>query len=163
MGRTQKLPEFHHIVMIDPKATIQRPPEKIFDTRNVIKADQFPTWHKRFPDSLSVGEIFNSVLNLRSQDTIKEWGEKLMRQHRPEDFLTLPDFIQPREPMNPAPAPGLGSTVSSNPPAEPVKRCICAHCGAKISFPEGKFCWNNPQRFGGLAYCREHQTMFQVA
>ncbi|WP_088287324.1 hypothetical protein [Ideonella sp. A 288] len=31
-------------------------------------------------------------------------------------------------------------------------------CGAKLSFAEGKFCWNNEARFGGLQYCREHQA-----
>jgi hypothetical protein len=32
--------------------------------------------------------------------------------------------------------------------------------GAKISFPEGKFCWNHPGSFGGLKYCRIHQADF---
>ena len=44
-------------------------------------------------------------------------------------------------------------------PAEPTRRLVCARCAVKISFPEGKFCWNNAQRFGGLAYCREHQAL----
>jgi hypothetical protein len=30
----------------------------------------------------------------------------------------------------------------------------------KISYPEGKFSWNNAKRFGGQAYCREHQAAF---
>ncbi len=42
-GRTHKLPEFQHVVMLHPQAIIKRPPAKLFDTRNVIKADQFPT------------------------------------------------------------------------------------------------------------------------
>jgi len=37
---------------------------------------------------------------------------------------------------------------------------ICAQCGIKIGYPEGKFCWNNVKRFGGLQYCREHQAGF---
>lgn len=41
VGRTQKHPDFHHVVMLHPKATIERPPAKSFDTANVIKADQF--------------------------------------------------------------------------------------------------------------------------
>ena len=28
VGRTQKLPDFHHVVMLHPKATIERPPTK---------------------------------------------------------------------------------------------------------------------------------------
>jgi hypothetical protein len=180
-GRTQKLPEFHHVVMLDPKAIITRPPAKVFDTHNVIKADQFPTWHKRFADQVGVGTIFNALLNIRSQDTVIEWGEKLMRQHRPADLMALPDFMKPRVPFKAAapvhvvPPPVSSPVVAPvappqiqkmpematvSPVVEPSKRLICNHCGAKISYPEGKFCWNNTNRFGGVAYCREHQPLF---
>jgi hypothetical protein len=40
------------------------------------------------------------------------------------------------------------------------KKLICAHCGEKISYPEGKFCRNTAKRFGGLQYCRDHQELF---
>jgi Nuclease-related domain len=180
VGRTQKLPDFHHVVLLHPKATIERPPAKVFDTSNVIKADQFPTWHKQFVDSLGVATVFKSALNMRGLDTIKEWGEKLMRQHRPAGLLSLPDFMRPKEPRERAPAasnPVSGTTPSNTPlkgaagrqpqsamstPSkdEPQRRLICAKCAAKISFAEGKFCWNNAARFGGVAYCREHQAQF---
>lgn len=182
-GRTQKLPTFHHVVMLDPKAIITRPPTKIFDTHNVIKADQFPAWHKRFADQVGVGTVFNAFLNMRNQDTVVEWAEKLMRQHRPADLMTLPDFMKPRAsfkataPMHvarpPTPNPAIApvvqpkaqispDTVIGSTAVEPSKRLICNHCGAKISYPEGKFCWNNANRFGGAAYCREHQALFQA-
>jgi hypothetical protein len=178
VGRTQKQPDFHHVVMFHPKATIERPSSKVFDTSNVIKADQFPTWHKQFVESLGIGSVLKIALNMRGLDTIKEWGEKLKRQHRPEDLLSLPDFMRPREPRNAvsmaaisppasfangAPIKSAAKVpvpVASNQPEEPAKRLICAHCAAKISFAEGKFCWNNAKRFGGMAYCREHQALF---
>jgi hypothetical protein len=181
VGRTQKLPDIHHVVMLHPKATIQRPPSNIFDTSNVIKADQFPTWHKNFVEKIGLGTLFKAALNIRSLDTAKEWGEKIKRQHRPADLLALPDFMQPREPskaaISTATFPSLASTVSVAPvaqtqgqanlssslaahrPEEPVKKLICAHCATKITYAEGKFCWNNPKRFGGVAFCREHQAL----
>ena len=97
VGRTQKQPEFHHVVMMHPKAIITRPPSKTFDSSNVIKADQFPTWHQGFVEKLGVGAALGAMLNLRNLDTIKEWGEKLVRQHRPADLLALPDFMRPKE------------------------------------------------------------------
>lgn len=45
--RTDKLPEFHNVVMMHPKAIIQRPDPKAFDTSFLIKADQFPAWHDK--------------------------------------------------------------------------------------------------------------------
>ena len=101
-------------------------------------------------------------------------------QHRPADLLALPDFMRPRDLTKAAiPAPSLSPSAPkftapalarsqatlpappavAAPPAEPAKRLVCARCDVKISFPEGKFCWNNAQRFGGLAYGREHQAL----
>ncbi len=179
VGRTQKLPDFHHVVMLHPKATITRPPANVLDTSDVIKADQFPSWHQSFASKIGVGAVFKAALNMRSLDTVKEWGEKLMRQHRPADLLTLPDFMRPHDsakavlpqakplqnvdgrerPIQPAVNSQPSPLAATKPTEEhPVKKLICAQCGVKISYPEGKFCWNNEKRFGGLQYCREHQT-----
>jgi hypothetical protein len=169
--RTDKLPEFHNVVMMHPQATIQRPDAKAFDTSFLIKADQFRVWHEKLVDGFSTGGLFKAIFNIRSPDTIREWGEKLKRQHRTQDLLDLPDFMQPKpQPakavMEPRPAAPVFAAASVSPAptqadASLAKKLICAHCREKISFPEGKFCWNNAKRFGGLQYCREHQGLFQ--
>ncbi len=168
--RTDKLPEFHNVVMMHPQAIIQRPDPKAFDTSFLIKADQFRAWHEKLVDGLSTGGVFKAFFNIRSPDTIREWGEKLKRQHRPQDVLDLPDFMQPkpqlvRAVMEPRPAAPVFAAAPATPaPTQAdvslTKKLICAHCREKISFPEGKFCWNNTKRFGGLQYCREHQGLF---
>lgn len=180
VGRTQKLPDIHHVVMLHPKAIIERPDSRVFDTSNVIKADQFPSWHKSFVEKIGVGTLFKSALNMRSLDTVKEWGEKLMRQHRPADLLALPDFMRAQEPtkasvptpsfsavapirnMAPAAAHAPAHRSNSIAPASgaATKKLICAHCLGQISLAEDRFCWNNPRRFGGVAYCREHQALY---
>ena len=162
--------QFHHVVLVDPKATITRPPPKTLDTSMVIKADQFPDWHKKFGDQdIGVLDAFKGLANLRSTDTVREWCEKLLRQHRPADLLSLPEFMVPKV-LPGAPEPAMATPTASPPPhivppthaprAAP-RTLVCAHCGSKISFPEGRFCWNNERRFGGLQYCREHQTLFK--
>jgi len=168
--RTDKLPEFHNVVMMHPQAIIQRPDAKVFDTSFLIKADQFRAWHEKLVDGIGAGAVFKAMLNIRSPDTIREWGEKLKRQHRPPNLLDLPDFMQPKPQLAKAVmAPQLAAPVSVAAPTTPApaqadaslaKKLICAHCREKISFPEGKFCWNNAKRFGGLQYCREHQGLF---
>jgi hypothetical protein len=180
VGRADKKLSFHHVVMLHPKAVISRPDPKKLDTSYLIKADQFPAWREKYVESMGVGAVFKTVLNLRSLDTIKEWGEKLKRQHRPADLLALPDFMKPKAvpaverqavpaaPVALAPAqatkPAQPTEVAAQPAPAAVgegiaKKLICAHCRAKISYPEGKFCWNNAKRFGGLQYCREHQGL----
>lgn len=182
VGRTDKKLDFHHVVMMHPKAVITRPDPKKLDTSFLIKADQFPAWREKYVESMGVGTMFKAVLNMRSLDTITEWGEKLKRQHRPADLLALPDFMKPKaapatgRPVAPA-APVAPATAQVAKPAQPAeastgsapapsadeslaKKLICAHCREKISYPEGKFCWNNVKRFDGLQYCREHQGLF---
>ena len=166
--------EMHHVVMFSPKVIIKRPPVDVLDTSNIIKADQFPTWHEKYvARNVGVAEVLKGLANVRSTDTIRDWGEKLMRQHRPENPLRLPDFMQPK-PANAAPAqpprsaaaaaievrPSQPATAKAEPGPVPQKRLICLTCGDKISFAEGKFCWNNEARFKGGQYCRTHQGQF---
>ena len=161
--RTDKLPEFHSVVMMHPQAIIQRPDPKTFDTSFLIKADQFPAWHEKLVERIGAGGVLKALFNVRSPETIKEWGEKLKRQHRPQDLLALPDFMQPKPAVPvPAAAPTAIPTASASAEADTslAKKLICAHCREKISYAEGKFCWNNAKRFGGVQYCREHQGLF---
>lgn len=169
-NRTGSALDCYHVVMFHPKAIIQRPPKSAYDSSNVIKADQFPTWHQQFVDKeFGLTRMLHVAANIRSLDTIKEWGEKLLRQHRPANPLELPDFMQPKEPTRarvsmPAAeqAPKVPAVASPSTAQEEAseKRLICLHCNQKISFAEGKFCWNNAARFQGGQYCREHQARF---
>lgn len=167
-GRLGTQPKFHHVVMLHPKAIIERPDAKRLDTGNVIKADQFAQWRERWIDKGSALDAFAGLLNVRGRDTLKDWAEKLARQHRPDDLLKLPEFMQPRKDARPAPVTAHASMpIAHTPPVpsshgepdtSPAKRLFCATCNSKISYAEGKFCWNNTKRFGGLQYCRKHQT-----
>ncbi len=113
---------------------------------------------------------------------IKSADDKEKRLALLEDLLALPDFMKPKAipaaerhavpaaPVDIAPAqPAPPAPVVPAPNALPAqvvaddtiaKKLICAHWRAKISYPEGKFCWKNAKRFGGLQYCREHQGLF---
>ncbi len=165
----------HHVVMFNPKSIITRPKPNEFDTRNVIKADQFPSWREQYVDREVGGtKIFKAIANLRSFDTIKEWGEKLVRQHRPANLLDLPEFMQVQKVREKAKTNPQSTDSTQLPVAETVltavansagngsgeKRLICLHCNKKISFAEGRFCWNSAVRFNGGQYCREHQAFF---
>lgn len=155
-----------HVVLVDPKRAIRRPEAKKLDSSFLVKADQFPEWHKKWADrDASVLEVFSTLADVRGQDTIKEWAEKIARQHRPTPLLELPEFMKPREehvrqpPSSSAPPPPAPATAAATPVVE-KRKLACATCGTKISFAEGKFCWNQEQRFGGYQYCREHQGAF---
>lgn len=187
-GRAGFKPTFHHAVLLHPKAIIHRPPEKALDTSHVIKADQIGSWRAAYAEKNLTGMTFvNALVNLQSIDSLRATAEKLMRQHRPTNPLELPEWMKPKAPATAAPvearaaAPKPASTrpappepapasppVSAPPPALPAvtaapneslkRKLVCVTCGQKISFAEGKFCWNQEKRFGGFQYCREHQA-----
>jgi len=174
-GRNGAPATIEHCVLVSPSSIIHRPPDKALDTTSVIKADQFRAWHEKYQDSAGPSRLVTSLLNFRSAATVEELARKLTRQHRPTDPLALPDFMQPRQvpvqqrqvkvspepvrdvPVSPPMAQGAESDVDK---ATPRRQLVCATCGGKISFAEGKFCWNNERRFGGLQYCRDHQVAF---
>jgi hypothetical protein len=168
-ARAGTSPRFYHVVLVDPKATIIRPDAKRFDTSMVIKADQFRTWFDKHIDKdVGATTMLSAVINLRGTEAVRELAEKIKRAHRPADILTLPDWIKPKAA---APASATATPPKLRKPAPPPiaatkaeparKQLICATCGTKISYAEGKFCWNNEKRFGGSQYCREHQTSFK--
>lgn len=175
-ARTRQQLDMHHVVLVHPKAIIKRPAENVFSTKNVIKADQFPEWHRKRTDTIGALQTISLLANMRSTDTLREWGEKLIRQHRPAPLKPMPEHLFPATPLATTPTPPVARPVTSNPPAAVkvtspapgsadkshlAKKLICAECGARISFAEGKFCWGNERRFGGLQYCREHQGLFR--
>lgn len=160
-GRTQRQLDMHHLVLVHPKAIIKRPSEKVFSTHNVMKADQFSAWHKKRADSIGALQMVSLMANMRSVDTVREWGEKLIRQHRPAPLKALPEHLFPAAPPAPEPIqPGTPASAAVD-SAQLARKLVCAECGARITFAEGKFCWGNERRFGGLQYCREHQARFR--
>ena len=152
--RTGGRHRMEHVVLVDPSRAVRRPNDKILDTSFLVKADQFPDWHTKWAEkNPGVIELFTTLADVRGQETVKEWAEKIVCQHRPSPQLDLPDFMQPREEQT--------SSSAANAPTAPAaekRKLMCATCGMKISFAEGKFCWNNEHRFGGYQYCREHQA-----
>lgn len=160
-GRLGMKPTFVHAVLLHPKAIISRPNAKVYNTNNVIKADQIATWHQAWVEKdAGIGTVLTGFMNFRGADTLKEWADKICGQHQPTDQLNLPDFMKPKAV---APARLIEQPQASPPPMsahdESLKRkLVCVACGTKITYPEGKFCWNNEKRFGGFQYCRDHQV-----
>lgn len=147
--------QFKHVVLVDPKAAINRPNAKTFDTSMVIGADQFRTWHLAHVDkNISTADVLLSLLNFKDTDSLRQVAEKICRQHRPENLLHMPDWLQPQ------PAKSQKEVVASQAEQVGRKKLICLTCNSKISYEEGKFCWNNDKRFKGGQYCRAHQAEF---
>lgn len=166
-GRLGMRPMFHHCVLIDPKGTIARPDAAAFDTSSVIKADQFAAWHQdRITSGLSLLQVASAMANIVSATALQDLAARIAHHHQPANPLALPDFMASRSDVSrldeavepPASARPLSPPADHTAQTSTRRRLICSSCGAKLTFAEGKFCWNNEARFGGLQYCREHQA-----
>lgn len=153
---------FKHVVLVDPKAAIKRPDAKLFDSSMVIGADQFRTWQLAHLDKeVGAVDVITTLFNVRGSDAVKEVAEKIVRQHKPENLLTLPDWLLPKLAPPKTAGPQRLSVAEVKTPKSPGRKTLtCMTCGMKITYEEGKFCWNNEKRFNGGQYCRPHQNSF---
>lgn len=151
--------QFHHVVLIDPKGLIKRPEADQFDSSMVIKSDQFESWRqKHINKTVNVMTFMPMLVNLRGAASLKELAEKIARQHRPSDLMTMPDWMKPKAELSPQPL-----LVSPAPVEKLTARYFCAKCKKGISQAAFSFCFNagNKSKFGGRAYCMDHQKDFQ--
>lgn len=154
--------EIHHVVMFHPSAVIQRPERKKFNTSNIIKADGLSTWHDQFVDKeIGVLGVFARVHKIRSTETVREWAEKIARQHEPEDLLRLPDSMAPKH--SSVSHSDYAADADDHTTASGMRRPVCARCGDVISAAEARYCRGHEQRFGGKLYCYQHQAAFAAS
>ena len=168
-GRLGLSPSFHHVVLVDPKATITRPNSKKFDTSHVIKADSFKTWRDAFIEKgTSTVDIIGSLLKIKNAESIEAIARMISKAHRPANLLELPPSMAPK-PMAMAPRPPEVQCAKPSIPefTQPVdgqvKRYWCFKCSKTLTHAVFSFCMDRKPQFGGRAYCMEHQRDFSNA
>ena len=76
-------PRFKNFILISPKAIINRPPEKKFDTSSVIKADTLRTKIDREVDKWNLLTDFATISKICSFSTLEETARRLVAFHKP--------------------------------------------------------------------------------
>ena len=74
-------PTFHSLVLVDPKARIDRP-EK-FDTGNVIKADLLDKAIEKIFDKFGIVAVFGSLSKLVPEESLKQICQQIASLHKP--------------------------------------------------------------------------------
>jgi hypothetical protein len=154
-------PSFNSVVLVSPKAIINRPKLASSDA-SIIKLDQFFSWYHKKMDGLTLKDTVG-ILKICSSDTIKNLGEKLLSLHKPNrvDYIKRFDLgsaLLSKEQVEPAYAEQKTSTASTVLKRKEETEYFCANCKSSIATVVAKFCWNNKSRFGGKAYCRVCQA-----
>ncbi|MDD5435227.1 MAG: nuclease-related domain-containing protein [Nitrospira sp.] len=151
---------FKSYVIISPNARIDRPNLSDFDTSSVVKADALVSnIEKGFDNKWTVLGAFSKRV---ANDTLEEFGKKVVRLHRPGTFNYAAKFGI-NEAMSEVKAKLAASTVPARCATEqeevstikPAKRCN--RCGTSVDRKVVFYCNVNKPKFDGLLLCRECQ------
>lgn len=158
LGRT--IPTtFHPFVLMSPASRIDRPAEKKYNTKNVIKSDQFSATIFKSFDEASVGLVFGRVAKIVGKNTLKKFTQSIAKLHRPiaVDYrakfgITVqpdptPEVITVQETQvkyqRPAATPAQSSAK-----ADPIPDS-CDKCGANVESKVVYYCRFNRNKLGG--------------
>jgi hypothetical protein len=154
-------PSFHSVVLVSPKAVINRP--KISPSNaSVIKLDQFFSWYKEKSNTLTLQDVAG-IFKVCSSGTVMSWGRKLLALHKPGrvDYIAKFDLGAMLLGKNTTMLLPPGRETSDDLTPISIKgrtQYFCANCKSHITAVVAKFCWNDKARFGGKAYCRACQS-----
>jgi len=154
-------PSFHSVVLVSPKAIINRPKLADLDA-SILKNDQFFSWYNKKMDALTLKDTLG-MFKICSSETVRNLGEKLLSLHRPSrvDYVKkfgLEAALLSRETAEPV---HVDRKISAVPAPEKNKveaQYFCASCKVSIAAVVAKYCWNNKARFSGKAFCRVCQA-----
>jgi hypothetical protein len=92
--RVSARPSFHHVLLVDRPATIERPGAGASHGVATMTAGEFRDWHERLAaKDTSFASVLTGVMHVRAGETIEVWGRALAGLHRPADPTDLPDFM----------------------------------------------------------------------
>lgn len=142
---------YRNIVMVSPTAKVLKPAKATFDLTSVIKADALVSTAEREIDKKSIVE----APKLIGCDTLREFGEKLARLHRPGtvDYVAKFGISEQSEPAKAV------AFVQESPAPEYAGGTACQECGAAVDKKVVYFCRINKAKFNGQILCRECQQI----
>lgn len=149
------IPKAHSAILVSTNARIIRPNKKIYDTSNVIPADQIVKHWNMAHDEANPIDVFASVAKTVSVDTVQKIGHELAALHRPIEINYAAKFgIQ----VEPSPREADTPTKA----AAPAPAAQCFQCDAPVERKVVTFCLRfNKKRFGGNVYCQDCQPSIQ--
>lgn len=150
---------FKNHVLVAPNARVDRPSSAKFDSSPVIKADAFATYIEKDADSRSVVSVFASAAKIISTDTLEEFGQKLIRLHRPGKYDYAAKFgVSETKPAPITKESVEAGTASTEDKAAQVRgEKTCMKCGIAVDKKVVFFCNINKPRFKEQILCRDCQ------
>lgn len=127
---------YRNIVMLSPTSKIIRPDNAPFDLSSILKADAFCSFVGKEVEKKSIIEAPKII----GSDTLQEFGEKLVKLHRPGSFDYAAKFgIQAVTTLPAEPPSAVAQPIVPVPATQPGQS-VCRECkGTSLSIQYGKF------------------------
>lgn len=128
-------------ILVAPTSKLFKPPTASFDLSTVVKADAFLSTVEKEMDKVSVV----SMTKIIGTDTLREFGEKLVRLHRPGTIDYAAKFglkeAKASLPATPAPVVAMPEPPTYTPNADSnASKLVCKKCQSeKLAIAYGKF------------------------
>ncbi len=156
-------PVFRSYVLFHHCTRLQRQNQKICDSKQVMKADLFYNEIEKYrKENVNIVDIMRIV----GQDTLEKIGRGIMQYHNQKRPNYLNKFCITNEELKPLQdQQSISGTQerqakhAPNPEVTAVtQEFFCFKCRKPISKAEAYYCFQRKQKYGGRAYCREHQN-----
>jgi len=154
---------YRNVILVAPTSKVMKPKKAPFDLATIVKADAFVSMAEKQIDDKSVVEMAKII----GTDTIREFGEKLVRLHRPGSIDYAAKFGITEAPA-PAAAPAAKKTTAKEAVKEPpapqyaAPATACQECGAEVDKKVVCFCRLKKDKFNGMILCRECQQIPEI-
>ena len=133
--------KFRNVVLVSPTSKLLKPKSATFDLSSVIKADAFVSAVDKVMDKKSIIEAPKII----GSDALREFGQKLVRLHRPGSFDYAARFglknsdVAENEVSNPAAASPTEVAIST-PAVAATNKPLCRSCQSdKLTILYGKY------------------------
>lgn len=148
---------FKNFVLVAPNARIDRPNKKSFDTSSVIKADAYLSHIEKDIESRSVVSVFTSLSKVVGPDTLEEFGQKIIRLHRPGKFNYAAKFGIDENALQANPNHTTPSPITNQRDKHVASTKACDQCGAEVEEKVAYYCRMNKAKFNARILCRPCQ------
>lgn len=145
-------------ILVSPHSKVERPPQNVFDTSMVVKADAYSDFLESEIQKTSTVSMLSMVASIIGTDTLEDFGRKLLRLHKPIRFNYAAKFgideaaVQTIQ-VKTSPAP----TIKNHDKKKPTVIKTCDQCGVEVEEKVAYFCRMNKSKFDGKVLCRDCQ------
>jgi hypothetical protein len=145
-------------ILVSPHSNVERPPQNVFDTSMVVKADAYSDFLESEIQKTSTVSMLSMAVSIIGTDTLEDFARKILRLHKPGKFNYAAKFgIDEAAVLSIKVIPTSSAITKAQEKHKPTSAKSCDKCGVQVEEKVAYFCRMNKAKFDGKVLCRECQ------